>query len=378
MATEAPKIAPFSGERISYPAYRCRILDFASSLQNELDENGLLGDILPLAEFEEILEAQQDPQPDPSTGIVPKLTGYFVKLSDPGERPVRQSGQTGAVFTADELAPWQYNLDRFEKQAKARKELKTAMLASLDANTLAALTDPDYGTRKVTAADVLACLDRRFGDATVVDLHANRAKLRVPFRATDDFEKFIYTHRDAHTYARRCKQEIGEAEKVALFTDAITPCGLFERKLFLFSDINPDVHQQTFVNLAAMMLHEWRSHTSKLPSSALKNPAVAANAAATINSSDEHAELLAFRAAAASGKAPPPPPPPAGKPKKPKMTAAEYAARNVHYCWTHGPQCGHKSDECKSPGAGHRTEATDTNRLGGLEVKKVWVPRGTK
>jgi len=53
-------------------------------------------------------------------------------------------------------------------------------------------------------------------------------------------------------------------------------------------------------------------------------------------------------------------------------TLSQSKQRRLKYCWTHGENYSHKSDECKSPGTGHQIDATWKNRKNGSEktVKK--------
>ena len=41
----------------------------------------------------------------------------------------------------------------------------------------------------------------------------------------------------------------------------------------------------------------------------------------------------------------------------------------THYCWTHGPKCGHTSQQCSRRAEGHKEEATTLNKLGGRPEK---------
>ena len=41
----------------------------------------------------------------------------------------------------------------------------------------------------------------------------------------------------------------------------------------------------------------------------------------------------------------------------------------THYCWTHGPKCGHPSAECTRQAEGHQVAATATNMMNGRTTK---------
>jgi len=54
------------------------------------------------------------------------------------------------------------------------------------------------------------------------------------------------------------------------------------------------------------------------------------------------------------------------------LALSQSKQRRLKYCWTHGENYSHKSDECKSPVTGHQIDATWKNRKNGSEktVKK--------
>ena len=56
-------------------------------------------------------------------------------------------------------------------------------------------------------------------------------------------------------------------------------------------------------------------------------------------------------------------------PRDPDLPPPSY----THYCYTHGPKSSHSSGDCIKPCPGHKTGATDTNRMGGRATR--WVAR---
>lgn len=346
-------IPTFSGMKLDYPAFRRAILNYASSLENEIDSNGLIGDILGVTEFSMILlEQQRDAARRFGSGYAP--TGGYNLLTDPGPRPALPQDTKKdaiAIHTAI-VSDWTYRYERFAKQAKARNLLKTELINALDVNTARRLSDPEHGFRQLTAADILADLAKTFGVATAMDLDTNRDSLSVPFEISGDFEAFVQRHLDAHLFAARSKQPISEADKVAAFRRALVQSKIFERKMFTYFDAHPGVHEQTFRGLADAMLLEWRDRPR--PAAPLaKNPAATASAATT-----DEPDLIALRAEMKTLKA-----------TISKLTSAggkqKTERRDDLYCWTHGTKTNHSSDQCRFPATGHVTTATAGNMMGG-------------
>lgn len=347
-------IPTFSGTKLDYPSFRKAILSYASSLENELDANGLIGDILPDAEFYGLLLTQQQ-QVAQLGGSSYSPSGSYTRLRDPGPRPQLGSEKltrdSVAIHNAY-LGEWNYKFDRFAKQAKARNLLKTEIINALDANTARRLSHPHHGFQQLTAADIFADLDATFGVATAADLEANRAALAVPFVVSGDFDAFVQTHVDAHLFAERSKQPFSEADKVAAFRRALGPSKIFERKMFTYFDAHPAVHQQTFLGLADAMLVEWRDRP-KTAAAVVSNPAASASAVTT-----EEPDMVALRAEMKTLKA--------TLSKMSNVGGKQKTERREDlYCWTHGTKCNHSSDQCRFPATGHVTTATAGNMAGG-------------
>ena len=53
----------------------------------------------------------------------------------------------------------------------------------------------------------------------------------------------------------------------------------------------------------------------------------------------------------------------------PAGTGAPPPVSFIHYCWTHGIKCGHTSAQCTRRAEGHKTEATDANKMNGRTTK---------
>lgn len=372
----------FSGVRIQYPKHRRLVLNFAASLENKIDHNGLLGALLPPAEFNQIASSQAQQAAAALVSMAGAQTVQiqtFVHHSHPGARPV--SNLTAASKPAEHnlykaaLSTWDYDLDRFTKQFEAIQLLKTELLSSLDLVTIAELDDPDYGTQRLTPASILVYLDTKFGTATSADLEANRALLAVPFRLDHDFLEFVQTHRNAHLYADRSRQPISTADQVAMFRHAITHCGVFEKRMYYYFTTHATVLSQDFASFATDMTHEWQSVV--LPSRATTTVASFAGAAGSsppVLSISEQVHMAVAAALKGLATIPAGSPPPAGAPKS--SPGARKPLEFVHYCFTHGPLCSHPSKDCKSKAPGHDDNATAANLKDAAFAgrRDKWVP----
>ena len=374
------------GTSIAFPKERRSFVNLASVTCNEFNINGLIGAIVPRAEYLVILTDQNDERNTVAqllalaTGTVIQTvgTGIFEFLDPPLARPVPTNPVTTLSIATHkmELSLWEHNRDLFTKQFTGLKILKDAMIQALDPVSLAELDDPDYGFQKLTPALILQHLDNRFKIATASDLQSNRAILTVPFRADQDFLMFVQTQRAAHTYAERAQHPIDSAEQVAYFKQALVPCGLFTQKMFLYFAMHDMVSQQSFAAFSDSMSQEWK--TQILPARANVTVSSFAGAAAVVLSdADRIAKLEAtiesFRSANATSTT--------------RATVAKTSVSDVkkprtftHYCWTHGTYCNHTSEECfdhkRKPG--HRIDATFTDQMEGNPNKFVPYVRPKK
>lgn len=378
------RLTPFSGVRMTFPQHRLSILNFASSLANGIDNNGLLGFLLSLLEFTSLLCDQQAVTATTrvtaqatailinlgtaTTGTTPTfvgVTGHFTLLANPGRRPVSTINATSTTqeiaIQKELVATWDYDISSFTKQHEAIQLLKDEMIKSLDPNTLAELSDPKYGTQRLTPASILAHLDTKFGTATSADLMANHALMAVTFQPSEDFLEFVQVHRNAHLYAERSGQLISSADKVASLKQAITPCGLFEKRMYLYFATNSTVASQTFLAFSDTMVEEWTSNI--LPSRQSLTVATFSAAAVSIPLTLAEEVVLAVNAAIKKlGRA---------TPTKATVAGGRKPTELIYYCWTHGTHCGHTSLQCTNRKVGHKELATESIKLGGNEEQFV-------
>jgi len=370
-------LLPFSGNGIHYPKQRRLMLDFASSKNNKLDKNGCTGAVLALSEFTDILTEQQQASIAAAVLVAiaagnqnatpTPLTGFFVHLQHPGARPVPATPRTLYSFDdyKSELSLWEYNKEEYTLQFEALQTIKDEFINSLDPVSLAQLTDKDYGTSNLTGASILAHLDNRFRNPTAADLQSNRATLTVPFRVDQDFLQFIQCSRDGHIYAQRAKHPIDSAEMVAFFKQAISPCGLFDKKMYLYFAMNDQVSLQSFSAFSESMAQEWINEilpgktTSPVTVSTLTSVAASV---VTVPLTIAEEVALAMNAVMKSLRR-----------STPKPTTAPVVTKKpldlTKYCYSHGTHCNHTSLECHSRVNGHNELATEANKMGGNQGK---------
>jgi hypothetical protein len=129
----------------------------------------------------------------------------------------------------------------------------------LDPITKDELTHDKSGTQHLTPAAILAHCDTKFNIPTAADIQANHSTMTAPFQSTADFLEYVQIHRKAILYAQRSGQPISSADQVAIFKEAIIPCGLFEKRMYLFFATNSTVASQTFLGFSNTMIQEWNS-----------------------------------------------------------------------------------------------------------------------
>jgi hypothetical protein len=381
-STSSSPLSVFDGTGIKFPKQRRAMLDLASSTNNKSDRNGCLGAVLSLGEFTDILHVQQDalhvaavltaiqanlPAPTQT------LTGFFQHLQHPGVRPTPAIPHTADSISAYKinLSLWDYNMNRYNEYLEADQQIKDAYIASLDPVSKIQLDDGVNGFRNLTAAMILAHLDSRFHVPTAADLQANRAILSIPFRSDQDFLLFIQSFVEVQIYAERASHPIDSAEMVALFKQAIAPCGLFNQKMYLYFATHPTVLSQTFDSLSKSMAHEWINEilpgraTVTVSSFAASGATVPASPALTLQEQIALAVTAAMKTYNLT-------PAVATKPAAAtKSAVAKKPATFMHYCSTHGFGSNHSSADCRQPGPNHNELATASNTLGGCQTTFV-------
>lgn len=381
-STISSPLSLFDGTGIKFPKHRKEMLDLASSKNNKSDRNGCLGAVLALSEFTTILHLQQDELHAAAvlvalqSNLTPPtqtLTGFFEHLEHPGVRPTPVRPMTTTSITAYkiELSLWDYNLLRFNDYLEAIQQLKDAYIATVDPVSKLQLDDRVTGFQNLTPSMILAHLDSRFNVPTAADLQANRAILSIPFRSDKDFLLFIQDFVEVHKYAERANHPIDSAEMVSFFKQAITPCGLFNQKLYLYFATNPTVLSQTFDALSKSMAHEWINEILPgritLPVSSFTASAATMPAPSVLTLQEQIA--LAVTAAMKTLNLTP------VIGTKPavaiKSAVTQQPATFTHYCSTHGFGSNHPSLICRQPGPNHNTLATASNTLGGCQTTFV-------
>lgn len=375
------------GLRSSYAAHRLTICDKAASLCATADVNGLLGFLLSAKELEEILTLQQNPDNqcfqivNPITGIVdnvyPPLEGYFELLLNPGKAPVKPAIKSAADASKHncEIASWKLLNDDYIAQRKGILELTDFMLATMDNVTKDFIRCPQFGYRHLSAANLLAILDKKFLVATVADFNTMERKLEIAFKMDNNIYEFVQTHRTVATYFAKHGQPLNEYNRLDKFKRSLTQCKMFDKVSDHYFFSHPSFQDQKFEDYANAIITEWESIKANGSTSASSNPAsgsgyagatsveqVTSPVPTTIEALAAQVEKLTAAAAVAKktkdeqekAKA------------KAKAKSEKYqSSKNDYYCHTHGCNFTHNSNKCRFPGEGHQKEATLANQMGG-------------
>lgn len=328
----------FDGSKLLYPIYRISLMNFSKNLDKENNPNlGLLGYLLSKMEFDEY--SRYKDQTDSSL--------EFKLVNPPGNRPVvNQNPSQGDISLYKILiSDWEYANRLYLQQQKAIDDLKSAIITSISISIQYTVGKTQSGFQFLSVSDILMQLDAFYFVATNSDLKEYSTSLDVPFILANDFEEFVITHRRVHDFFTRTGQAMSNIDKITKFIKAVNHSKSFDSTIDFFTMSNPTPTTYVFENLVITL----RFNIARVRANVKLNPVPV---------------TIASQAAISTGTT---------IPKKvfTKWTAEEKKAKKIHYCWTHGPLCTHKSSECKKQAPGHRVEATLDNPCNGRLVE--WV-----
>ncbi len=266
--------------------------------------------------------------------------------ADPGDPPVLAAGQV----------PWSFLYKRYSDFITHESACKTALLAKLDATTLAVVKEPDGTLSATPLATIIQRLRDAYQVATPVDISTNNDKLTRPYSPSMRLAEHLLSHRTAHAYAAAQGFPILEPTKVDLLRKSLQPCHVYDETLKLFVVMFTTVVTQTFAALADMLVTAEANLASQ--TTVVAAGYAQAVTASQLSSLEELVRSLQAEVRAANSSKT------AGGSAS-RANPAAFAPGNIHYCWTHGPKASHPSFACTKQAAGHQVKATARNTLGG-------------
>jgi len=336
-------LSTFSGRKTEFPAYKNAYLTLAQQSSSLCQFNhGLLGFVLTPAEYQIL------------TFPVNHIPAPFAPLQYPGLEPNLANDANALAVSRHnaEWASWKFQHEQFQKQQAELNAFKLLFLQSLDKTTLQRLSHPINGTRQLSVADIHAFLGARFGTMVSVDLISLSSTLAAPHRLETPIENLLQKHRDAHGIAASQQQPFPEYQKVQLFRVAVKPCGIFEPCILAWLLANATVATQTFDSLATAILSFSDNFDQTSTAASLGySAAVEAN---SLPPAIPIQDLIASAVSAALLAH--------STPSSPKPTPSKQGTK---YCWTHGIQGSHTSQECQHRRNGHKERASLANKMGG-------------
>ena len=314
----------------------------------------------------------------------------FVPPENPGPTVnIPENGTQHQILAAQKLH--EENRKLFIQYDACDRALKQLLIGAVDDMFINALCDIHVGYANVTTLQLLTHLYTTYGKITDADLRKNLDLMNEPFDVNLPVETFFRRIEECVDYASNGQTPFSKEQVVSSAFCSIQKSGFFsedcrewkrmptvtktwDRFKAHFTRAYEDLKESqqtagTAGYAGNAVNNETASALTNLANAAVADRETMANLTATINSltrqlADTNNKLsqavaltntLQAEMAALKRNKPPP-----------RMTFDKY-------CWTHGPQCGHTSAQCNKRDAGHKEEATNTNRMGGREEK--WKKR---
>lgn len=290
--------------------------------------------------------------------------------ADPGPRPrlSRIANPTQRKAYQLKWEAWKWDSAEFKANEEFRAAFKQDMLTRLPDSFVKSITDPDLGTMHLSDEDCLKLADKTFGTISPAALAQLKRNLPTAIvRTPDELKDVANQQRGYYAIAKSAGQETGENEKVSNFMNLLDE-GLAVYRV-LFNKTYKKIEDRKF-ELAVEEMIEAAEELALTDHSA--NSALVTN---SINAPNSYNEFMANAATAAL---------PAGftKPKRNNFNKRMKANTNapgtnkimdqssLSYCWSHGPNRSHSSQECTHQHPNHDMTATLTNQKGGR--KDIW------
>jgi hypothetical protein len=220
--------------RLAWPMARLKLISKAmKALNNGTDRTGLLYFLLEFHEFEELAFKMHpiDDNADEEEQII---------IFSPQKKPVWNSFYDNPDSEEDlgthDGASYKHFFDIWDRQETALQKFTAKFLDSLDEISQGALGPPDL-LMIMPLREMVASLDRRFGNITSGELRKERAKLRTPTTTLAKFDHLLETHASVHLLLEYNDTPTCDNEKIFSLQDALVnfpqldvPTNIFERE----------------------------------------------------------------------------------------------------------------------------------------------------
>lgn len=282
-----------------------------------------------------------------------------------GPPPFTMEPHPGAIpAAANAFAAWKFSHELYSKDIAATAALRSLILSSMDQPSIDLVTDPTTGTRTRSLLDIITIWDDIYGVLTRADLEALNAARHEPFSPPASLRSFLTAQEQMIAVALANGYAVPQYDQVQDVLACLRPCAIYEPAIQRFYEDHPSVATQTWTNLKTRLV----AFDDNRPSSATAASHGYANAAImpALPTPPTPADLTTLIAAAVQtalqsshGRR--------GPPAAPAVPAGFIA----DYCWTHGftrvrtGRPTHSSASCNHPAAGHKVQATLSNRMGG-------------
>jgi hypothetical protein len=332
------------------------------------DPNGLLGYILPAAEYLRLTN--------------PAPAGPFVLPEHPGVSPIGGNG----------LKLYQFRFTEWLDFTTAVSTFSGEIIDSWNPVVTSRAQGVAASMETVALPVAIARLRAAYGVVTPAQMVSNHATLMLPFNPPSDMAAHILAHSTAHRFAAKHGQPYSCAQSVQHFKESVATCGLFTMTLAIWEAAFPTMVLQTWdsitdaIFLASTNLSAASAASRGYALSVAAAPAHAASASSMEVLLAENRALrlaAAARAGARSGArtgarvgtqavanvggrlgAGAVAAPSSGRRGRPATLSPNTASGGAGlFCWSHTSQ-GHVGADCTDEMPGHEPDATWHNRMG--------------
>jgi hypothetical protein len=292
-------------------------------------ENGLLPYILQQAEYVKHV----------ATGA------NFVELTMPQALQGTPGNYATAEFTA--LRAGFYKQE--EEKATAASKIHDAL-----GDTPKQLLLNQHGILETDLKTILKILDENYMRVTKREIDDAVNSLTEKFEPGQDLRKLIAKHKTVHATLAEASEPLPLHFKMNYLIDAVKHTKALSECVDAYMRGQPDRSKHSFDDLAAALTAQIANRPDTVFTMGYANAAPVDSLSRRIEELERMNRDLSARVARAE----------AGNGNERKLSAAP-RRRDSLYCWSHGKQHSHSSNECRYPRQGHQTQATLENQLGG-------------
>lgn len=304
--------------------------------------------------------------------------GILFAVQTEAENVVTYAGGPRALVQPEELAnnaaagtaaKYSQQMEAYAKEVQAIKEITMEIIGSLPIQAQK-IACPSGEFDKVTAQQLMANLDEKWGKMLASDISKLLSKLEEPYSLDQQLDDFLTEVACMHDSLRRQGNELSDAVKIEKLMKALTPCNRFNSTYTRFQQ---QIRHDSTKNTYKFLVEEIEGDATMATTQTLEASGFAANITAEALGAMMDARISAAITAATSAQPPAKRARPNSKRQpRPRATPAfvptSYTptpADIVYYCWTHGFNSSHPSPGCRNPARGHQAAATYQDRLGG-------------